>query len=68
MDLGGNSVEVYRAKAVQQPRPQSERLVGTTVDVHRLLRDLRTNVGVDTALGIPAGPNSGLSVRLTRKL
>jgi hypothetical protein len=29
-----------------------------------LLDDLRTNVGVDTALGLPAGPNSGLSAMI----
>jgi hypothetical protein len=55
---------VYRAKEVRQPRSDSERKLGTTVDPRRLLEDLRTHQGVDPALGIPAGPNSGLSVRL----
>lgn len=32
-----------------------------------MLDDLRTHVGVDTALGLPPGPNSGLSVRLPYK-
>lgn len=61
------SLEVYRAKAVAGPRRESVRLIGTLVDPVRLLSDLRTNIGVDTALGLPGGPNSGLSVRLPFK-
>lgn len=59
-------VEVYRAKQVARPRSASKALIGTTVDSKRLLEDLRNNPGVDTALGIPAGPNSGLSVRIKK--
>jgi DNA repair photolyase len=56
---------VYRAKPVQQPRPQSEALVETTVDPAALLDDLRRHPGDQPPdLGIPGGPNSGLSVRL----
>ncbi len=58
-----HEVEVYRAKAVAQPRPESQAKIGTRVNAATLLDDLRHNVGVDTALGVPAGPNSGLSVR-----
>jgi len=61
---GLEEIEVYRAKAVLNPRPQSQALVGSKIKADRLLNDLRTNIGVDTALGVPAGPNSGLSVRL----
>ncbi len=57
-------VTVYRAKAVQNPRSESERRIGQPVEVEALLHDLRTHPGVDTALGLPPGPNSGLSVRL----
>ena len=57
-------VIVYRAKAVQNPRPESEARIGQPVAVDALLHDLRTHPGVDTALGLPPGPNSGLSVRL----
>ena len=57
-------VIVYRAKAVNNPRPESERKIGQRVPVEPLLHDLRTHPGVDTALGLPPGPNSGLSVRL----
>lgn len=56
---------VYRAKAVRNPRPESQVKIGAKLPVDKLLGDLRKNVGVDTALGVPAGPNSGLSVKLT---
>ncbi len=61
---GLEEVEVYRAKAVRDPRPKSQALVGSKLKADHLLHDLRTNVGVDLALGVPAGPNSGLSVCL----
>lgn len=61
----GVVAEVYRAKAVSQPRWESEAKLGTRVDPQALLDDLRNHVGIDTALGIPAGPNSGLSIKLT---
>ena len=32
--------------------------------VDALLRDLRSHPGVETSLGLPPGPNSGLSVQL----
>lgn len=56
-------IEVYRAKPVRTPRSKSQRLIGTTVNPERLLSDLQKNIGVDLALGIPGGANSGLSVR-----
>ena len=55
---------VYRAKQSKTPRPESELLIGKNIDPVNVLYDLRNNIGVDTALGLPAGPNSGLSVRL----
>jgi hypothetical protein len=57
-------VIVYRAKAVANARSESEGKIGQGVSADSLLRDLRTHQGVDTALGLPPGPNSGLSVRL----
>lgn len=57
-------VQVYRAKVVSHPRPESEQKLGLLVSAERLLADLRAHPGVDTALGIPAGPGSGLSVAL----
>lgn len=58
------TLSIYRAKQVSNPRMGSEILIGKTVDPSTLLDDLRKNIGVDTALGVPAGPNSGLSVKL----
>src|SRR5690606_25127289 len=58
------SLVVYRAKPVMVPRYDSEQKIGTEVSPSQLLIDLRTHIGVDTALGLPNGPNSGLSVRL----
>jgi hypothetical protein len=61
---GTNTVTVYRAKETLHPRPESEALLGTHFPAEKLLQDLRQNIGTDTALGLPAGPNAGLSVRL----
>lgn len=58
------SLIVYRGKEVSHPRPESEELIGKKVDPNDLLTDLRKNIGIDTVLGIPKGPNSGLTVKL----
>jgi hypothetical protein len=63
---GVSELEVYRAKAVARPRWESESRIGARVNPETLLNDVRTHPGVDTALGLPAGPNSGLSVRIPR--
>ncbi len=55
---------ISRAKPVQQPRPESEALIETTIDPAALLEDLRAHPGERPSLGVPAGPGSGLSVRL----
>ena len=60
---GGGEVEIYRARHSANARSASEALIGSKVDAAALLADLRANVGVDTALGLPQGPNSGLSGR-----
>ena len=64
MQDGLNSVIAYRAKEAINPRRESEEKIGSAFDPREVLNDLRANPGVDTALGIPAGPNSGLSLRL----
>jgi hypothetical protein len=61
---GIRAVEVYRGRAVMDPRPESQAKVGLLVLAEDLLNDLRVSKGVDSALKIPAGPNSGLTVRL----
>jgi hypothetical protein len=53
---------IYRAKAVRDARPESEARIGANVSPEALLADLRQSIGVDTALGVPAGPSSGLCV------
>ena len=55
---------VYRAKQVRNPRPKSEALVETTLPPKALLADLRAHADQPPTLGVPSGPNSGLSVRL----
>jgi hypothetical protein len=60
---GGGSVEIYRARASANPRPESEAMIGAIFDAAALLADLRANIGVDPALGLP-NINSGLSGRL----
>ena len=57
-------LEVYRAKAVVNPRPFSEEKIGLLIDPWTTLIDLRVSQGVETALGIPPGPNSGITVRI----
>jgi hypothetical protein len=46
-------LEVYRAKAVAEPRPESEAKLGTLVDPTIILDDLRKSAGVEPTLGIP---------------
>lgn len=57
-------LQVYRAKAVANPRPESEAKLGQLVDPAAVLADLRSAQGVEPALGLPPGPNSGLSLRM----
>lgn len=64
---GINQLVVYRARHSENPRPESDALIGKTLDANTLLDDLRRNVGVDTSLGLPPGPNSGLSAKLPTK-
>lgn len=59
------TLAVYRAKDVAQPRPESEAKIGTNVDPKAILEDLRTSPGVEPSLGLPPGPNSGLTLKLT---
>ena len=61
----GQTLTIYRARHSDNPRPESEMRIGSIVSAEKLLSDLRNSIGVDTALGLPAGPNSGLSVKLT---
>lgn len=65
LEEGVPELIVYRAKPVAAPRPESEALLETSVDPAELLADLREHPGEERpSLGIPGGPNSGISVRL----
>jgi hypothetical protein len=57
-----SEVEVVRLKVVSHPRAESEAAIGRPVNPAELLDDLRN--GINAILGIPAGPNSGLGVRI----
>ncbi|RLV60873.1 hypothetical protein D5018_04315 [Parashewanella curva] len=57
-------ITVYRARHSGTPRSASLRLENQQFSALQLLNDLQANVGVDTALGLPPGPNSGMSVKL----
>jgi hypothetical protein len=60
----GLSLIVYRAKAVEHPRPESEAMIGNKLDPKEVLNVLRETKGVEPSINIPL-PNSGLSIRLT---
>ena len=60
---GKTDVEVYRGKEDQNPRLESEAMIGRHFSAQMLLDDLRNSQGVEPALGLPPGPNSGLTVR-----
>jgi len=64
MAEGIQDVEVCRGKEVMQPRAVSQALIGKKVAAASLLADLRKSQGIEPALKIPPGPNSGLTVRL----
>ena len=65
-DIG--RLQVYRAKAVAQPRLESESKIGLLVLPDVVLTDVRKSqeYGVETALGIPPGPGSGISLRIPK--
>lgn len=67
IDDGIDEVVVYRARPSENPRPESEALIGKSLKAKELLEDLRRNIGVDTCFGLPPGPNSGLSAKLPVK-
>jgi hypothetical protein len=64
LEDGISHLEIYRAKVVNSPRWDSEARIAKLIAAAALLADLRANIGVDVALGVPNGPNSGLSARL----
>jgi hypothetical protein len=63
---GIRRLQVFRAKIVAQPRPESQRLIDLLIDPEVVLIDVRNSIGVETALGIPPGPGSGITIRIPR--
>jgi hypothetical protein len=60
-------VTAYRARYSENPRPESIAIDGRQFNAEAVLNDLWENTSVDgisTALGMPPGPNSGMSVHL----
>lgn len=58
------NLEIYRAKNSLKHRSNSDARIGETINASELLADLRAHKNSTPSLGIPSGPNSGLSVRL----
>lgn len=64
----GNAVEVYRAKSSMVPRRSSKLIEGNLEDPRRLLLYLKNSIdGSQRGSQLPAGSNSGLTLRLTNK-
>ncbi len=63
--IAGNSDHViaYRAKQVSNPRPESQAKINRRFPASLVLDSLRRGDSVENAIGIPAGANSGISVR-----
>ena len=57
-------LEIYRARKSNGPDAASEAKIGNSIDAQATLDDLRVNIGVAPALGLPSHPNTGLSVLL----
>jgi hypothetical protein len=57
-------IVVYRANSTVNPRTESEALIGVEFNSEDLLKHLRSGPEVDAILGLPPGPNSGLSIKL----
>jgi len=62
----GAEIEVYRAKTVRNPRPESKKIIGKRLDPNKFLKDLREKIGIETVLGLPK-PNTGLSGKIKMK-
>jgi hypothetical protein len=66
LQYGIARLQVFRAKQVENPRPESEEKIGLLTDPQTVLTDIRASMGVETALGIPPGPGSGITLRIPK--
>ncbi len=60
----GRTIEIYSEQENEDLCPESQDLIGLTVDPYQLLQDMRKHIAFCTALWIAEGPASGLSVRI----
>ena len=60
----GRTLTIYRARESNNPRPESEAMIGQQLNPDTVLEVLRRTKGVEPDINIPM-PNSGLSLRLT---
>jgi len=67
IEEGIDEVQVYRGKTVRRSRSRSKAMIGKLISAEALLKDIRQSPGVEPALGLPPGPNSGLTIRLPHK-
>lgn len=63
IDDGGTQVVVCRGRYSENPRPESQAIIGHRIDAEALLEDIRSHPGEETVLGIPL-VNSGITVEL----
>lgn len=68
IDAGISHVELYRAKVVPQLHPEFESSIGQQMEARPLLDRLRATAGLDAAIGLPGGTQSGVTVRLIQRL
>ena len=59
-----DEVIIYRAKEVENPRSESEALIGKRVSAKETMINARRIPGSEDAMGIPHGPNSTLSISI----
>jgi hypothetical protein len=66
LEAQGENAEIgiYRGKEVENPRVGSEEKIGQNFSAQAILDDLRASVGLEPTLGMPPGPNSGLTAKL----
>jgi hypothetical protein len=64
---GCEYIKIYRGKDVSIPRTESEQKIGSLLKVEETLMELRKNTFVDSSLGLPSGPNSGLTAEIVFK-
>ncbi|QIB05799.1 hypothetical protein GZ982_14095 [Pseudomonas fluorescens] len=62
IEIGAPAVVGYRARASQNPRPESLAIIGKRFEPCEFLDRLRSAIGADTPFGYPGSANSGLSV------